>query len=592
MPRRLGEMNMTFRWVSILVMGATGVVGFACGGDCPEGTVPVDGRCVTDADGGGADGATPGASDGVLECPDDATTPSPEFVLGGCEGFNGDESRGVFVAADRNDDNPGTMESPVRTIGRAVEIALGEGEDGGPSRDHIYVARGTYEEIVQLPPGISLFGGYDVTDDWSRSEDGVEQTVIQGVATDQGSFAVVIPEASVDMEIQGFRIVAPDADPGQDVQGRGLGSYGVRILGGDATARLRLVEIGAGRGGNGAAGQDGQPGEDGGDGGITNTLVGGPGGTSACGRPGGDGGRGGNFTYQNPQDALEPGCFRDRIIDNNDPREGEPGIGPSGSAGGAPRGRNREPTHFDQGRNTLAPGGSAFTPGGDGSAGSHAAVDESIGAYSGTFIPAIAPSGSEGDHGSGGGGGAGGQAWCAPDDPVVLTRGRSGTGGGGGGCGGDGGRGGAGGGISAGIWAEQVTVSIQWAKVTTDSGGDGGAGGAGGPGGEGGDSVDSLPTNPPGIDSEGGRGAPGGDGGDGGGGAGGSGGPSAAVVLIGEATLHDAGEVSLDTATGGAGGPGGARHGAPTDRAPSGAAGPSCSVLTIANGGDERVCEG
>jgi hypothetical protein len=51
------------------------------------------------------------------------------------------DNAAFYVAADGNDDNPGTKEQPLRTLGRAAEIVNGS-MDSGPT--YIKVAPGIY----------------------------------------------------------------------------------------------------------------------------------------------------------------------------------------------------------------------------------------------------------------------------------------------------------------------------------------------------------------------------------------------------------------------------------------------------------------
>jgi hypothetical protein len=79
-------------------------------------------------------------------------------------------SIGTFVAPppDGDDTNPGTQALPLLTISQGIQNALiirGSGNDAD-----VYVAGNgayVYNETVVMAPGVSVYGGYDVTD-WSR----------------------------------------------------------------------------------------------------------------------------------------------------------------------------------------------------------------------------------------------------------------------------------------------------------------------------------------------------------------------------------------------------------------------------------------
>jgi len=78
------------------------------------------------------------------------------------ESINPDEPSddiGVFVAMSGDDNNPGTMESPVRTIAHGLELAA-------TADKVVFVAEGDYGEHVA--PATSLFGGYCLPS-WQRN---------------------------------------------------------------------------------------------------------------------------------------------------------------------------------------------------------------------------------------------------------------------------------------------------------------------------------------------------------------------------------------------------------------------------------------
>ncbi|NLH48116.1 MAG: DUF1565 domain-containing protein [Myxococcales bacterium] len=75
---------------------------------------------------------------------------------------------GVFVSADTgNDDNPGTMQAPKKTIAAAIPLAYNAGQS-------VFVAGGRYEESVLAK--VSVFGGYRAAN-WTRDIEAVRTIV-------------------------------------------------------------------------------------------------------------------------------------------------------------------------------------------------------------------------------------------------------------------------------------------------------------------------------------------------------------------------------------------------------------------------------
>ena len=98
------------------------------GGDCDDGN----------------DDIFPGAPD----------APEINFVDSNCDGIDGQQSAAIFVSGSiGNDNNPGTMNQPVKTIAEGVSQAQLQGKTA------VMVAGGsTYNESVSISNGISLFG--------------------------------------------------------------------------------------------------------------------------------------------------------------------------------------------------------------------------------------------------------------------------------------------------------------------------------------------------------------------------------------------------------------------------------------------------
>ncbi len=107
--------------------------------------------------------------DGTVDedCPClDEDVPDPAFDDADCDGFDGDPDSAIFVATSGDDQKPGTRDAPMRTLQAAIDAASAAGKD-------VYVSAGTYAGSIQLADGVSIFGGYDAADGWSRSEGSV-----------------------------------------------------------------------------------------------------------------------------------------------------------------------------------------------------------------------------------------------------------------------------------------------------------------------------------------------------------------------------------------------------------------------------------
>ncbi len=121
------------------------------------------------------------------------------------------DDTGVFVAASPigNDDAPGTMQQPVATIGRAVELAS--------ISKSIFVAGGEYPEAVTTMT--SMYGGYEA-DTWTRNT-GAHPSVIAAQLVDEADVGLMVGDitsASITINntvsdrritIQGFTVIAP-----------------------------------------------------------------------------------------------------------------------------------------------------------------------------------------------------------------------------------------------------------------------------------------------------------------------------------------------------------------------------------------------
>ncbi len=67
---------------------------------------------------------------------------------------------GIFVSPTGNDDATGKREAPVKSVGKAIELAVAQ------RLSRVYVCAGTYAESVKLTSAVSLYGGFSCKD-WS-----------------------------------------------------------------------------------------------------------------------------------------------------------------------------------------------------------------------------------------------------------------------------------------------------------------------------------------------------------------------------------------------------------------------------------------
>ena len=441
--------------------------------------------------------------------------PDNDFADTNCDGIDGDASRAVFVDSHASDEGTGTMDDPVQTLGRALELASEQEKD-------VYVCNGKYTENLVIEHALGVYGGYDCDNGWHRVADRVSVEPEAGVP-----LSVIEVEGAVIIERFAFR-----APPGLET---GASSQAGRIL--DSTdVSLSRVELRAGSGAAGARGKDGRlheveqapSGADGTDAVLAsckmrNTLSedclkAAPGGAlpaTQCSdsygpyRPqGGLGGPGGNASLA----GVTCGETASGSV-------GQAGVPASSSLNGA---AGRAPTDgvtSTQGFGSLLEGlyqatnaGTEGTPGYRGYSGR--------GGQGGPSVVSFTNQGfCEGDFSRGGGGGQGGFGGCAgyPGTP-----------------------GGAGGG-SIGLVIVNSQVALDWSSVVTSHGGDGGPGGTGAPGQRGGDpgkgGMGSTSAGTTLTSNQGQAGGWGGDGSRGGHGGAGAGGPSIGIAVVGSDPL-------------------------------------------------------
>jgi hypothetical protein len=482
---------------------------------------------------------------------------------GNCDGVLDDLTPFVFVSKYGDDADPGTLELPVRTIGRGIEIAA-------PGGKAVIVADGVYDEQVQLAAGASVFGGY--RSDFQDRDTSIYEVEIRYTSGPAGYPGLVADGIRTATEVGGITVTGTDAEaPGHGTTavlltdcGPELAFADVLVNSGDGTdgtdgqsssALMAALGVTSSAMLDGAAGSNGGDGIDSGQNNCSgHTVAAGSGGAMTCPLTGADvsGGGGGDATCPNTGCTIgDPcgnggctdymtswGCDFDAVYADAVPNpSAEDGHGSAGGAAGpvtydAPTTRwgssfcEDNPTLRREGGDGEAGGEGADGSGGSGGTDPAGLFDAANGLWSGVS----GTDGAEGADGSGGGGGTAGNGYDRLSGAAMGYTdhlGGSGGGGGSGGCGALGATGGMGGGGSIGV---AILVGTDSAGPTFENvlviagqagaGGDGGQGmGGGAPGasGLGGDGNFWCART-------GGRGGDGGQGGSGGGGGGGGGG--------------------------------------------------------------------
>ncbi len=448
------------------------------------------------------------ASDGPACTPTGVDAPDDMFQDVNCDGIDGDASDAVFVDPINGDDaNDGSQAQPKAHLlgsGGAFKKALAAG------KHHIFVSTGTLSEsaTVVVPDGISVWGGYDAAQGWTRS-DAIAHPVVQ-VADPVG---VRFETTATPMTWDRVNVQAADATAA------GASSYGMFMV---STTNDLVVSSSTVTAGNGAPGTDSQApaapvtpmAANGGIGSgaytatccvsvISDTCVSGQPGQNACAFAGGLG---------------------EHCGDGNG--NATAGGGPNGGAAGG---------IGEQGK-----------PGGVGTAGQDATMP-TVAFGTSTVNGYLPAQGTVGQAGAGGSGGGGGgldySGSCACNTVISIP---AGHGGGAGGCGGPPATVAGGGGGSFALYLFNSSPKLD--RVTLDSsvGGTGGKGVGGGSGGQGG-----IGGGQPTASVAGGNGGPGGRGGTS---SGGPGGPSICLERAGTSTPVQVTTPSCQLGTAGQGG--------------------------------------
>jgi hypothetical protein len=458
---------------------------------------------------------------------DDNDQPDDDFRDTNCDGVDGIATAGIYVdPVDGADNNSGTMNSPVRTIKKALELLRG---DAGAGITALYLARGRYdEEQLTLDRPVSLYGAYGgAANRWKRKSE-------YSTHLDGGTIGLTVSGLGQDagVRLEWLTITSSNATA------PGTPSIALRVLGSDLQLRHAIVAAGLGapgtQGANGDAGTDGPDGGPGLSASAATTGLGGGAPMHLCGDSNQSGGSGRTGAKFNPGGAGQPG------VPTSD------GGGPGGDGGvlgeRVAQGSNAFYCEAGHGQDGApgAPGAAGDTGPGGGSG-----MGEVRG---GTWVSTpqgLGGAGTPGEAGAGGGGGGSGGGCPEGDLPGPVTNESAGGGGSGaggaGGCGGHEGLGGGPGGASIALLLIDSSVQLGSVTLSTQGGGAGGAGGNGGNGGRGGEGgpggdggailagASWQSKNYQSFGGKGGAGGQGGAGGNGGPGGGGAGGPSVGV---------------------------------------------------------------
>jgi hypothetical protein len=529
---------------------STGLLLVACG----------DARPAASREGGfgGAAGATPTSSSassagapgtagaagaaGVPCAPIGVDDPDDTFTDSNCDGIDGDESKAIFVAPSGTDSGPGTRQQPVRSIGKAIELA-------GTAGKAVYACNATYSESISVAgTAVSIYGGYDCAAGWARTN------AARVEVASPSNRALTISQVTGKMVIDRVNFQASSATE------TGSSSIAAFVVG-SKDVTLSHADLTAGDGGAGVPGAgvpalytDLDPLARNGHAGLSAAEVLCDLTSSSLCMYGLGGIMGGGPGYQPPQ------CLANNALTWG---------GQGGDGGNLKIGRNN--TKGQAGNPAGPVAGGDGNPGRDSAPGAPAAlgfgsVDGS--GYSPTNYGADGEPGGMGQAGGGGDGLASYVVTFISGDIIGTTNyyvvGGGGGSGGSAGCGGWGGKGGGGGGASIALLVVDSTVSLSRGTYKTSKGGPGALGSAGGLGGDGfaggtggWSTCDCTPLVTPGCGSTvcprvraqaGGRGGKGGKGSAGGPG---GGGPSIPLVVSGpEPTTY---ALTFDPGPGGAG---------------------------------------
>jgi hypothetical protein len=524
--------------LGLLAAGAGAIGLYACGETNPESCSDLL-TCTGDGGASLTDGSptTDGTVSGDGSSPGDGTTPdggsdSPVTTSEGGQDTGPTcnptqtpaqnacviaDGLAIFVSPTGNDANAGTMESPVKTLGKAITLA------SSLSAPRVIACAATYAEPVSLgstnaSAGLAIFGGVTCPGDAGAGW------------TYTGAKAVVAPTVASVIAFEAIDVAAPvslsDFEVDAPVLGSSVaaGSSSVAAFVSNASsASFTNVKLVA---------SDGRPGEPGAPGSaVTNWASGSLNGNNGSGEVGGA--------------AVTCAC--------GDTTFSQGGAGGSADDGGVPGPGLPALSTGTAGEDDLA----CNKAGGGGGNGVDAQTSSAKPGQGASSYGTVAASGWTPGAGGAGGNGLPGQGGGGGGDGAGAPHPTGGGGGGAcGGCGGAGGQGGGGGGSSFALLVYDSTVTVTNCVFVAGNGGVGGTGGAGQQG-QAGVLGGGTPATPGCLGGGGGAGS----GGNGGGG--GPGGISAGIALGGsntvtvDGTAVNAGSTPANVTVGTGGGPGG-----------------------------------
>ncbi|MBN2340646.1 MAG: hypothetical protein JXX29_06410 [Deltaproteobacteria bacterium] len=476
-----------------------------------------------------------------------------------CDGIVDYIENAVYVSPEGIDMATGSVLDPVRTISQGIVLAEEE-------RKTIFVARGEYDEQVNLIDGISIFGGYRqdfqdrdpllfITEIMYSAAPGLPVVLAQNILSSTwfsgfsivagnaqqpggGSTAVYLAESTSGLHFSDTVIYAGTGADGEP----GMSSEEILAQQGVTPAEL-----------NGVDGQDGEAGFNAGtnkcsgqqsDGGLGGVKMCAPNNLNVSGGDGGVSDCPATNCEINVSPCANAGCtdYIENTVCNFEAMyeaaianpAAESGSGVSGGSAGAltyDAPTTREGSVFCDDNATLQREGGNGENGSDGIDGSGGigamAQNCEFNTVSGIWRGADAQNGSDGTDGSGGGGGTCGNGYDSLQSDMNDQLGGAGGGGGSGGCASPGADGATGGGGTIGVVIfvspSGMGPSIENVTVIAGHAGNGGDGGMGllggtqGVGGAGGDG-NFWCARRGGLGGDGGRGGAGGGGGGGGGG--------------------------------------------------------------------------
>ncbi|WP_437591788.1 PGRS family protein [Sorangium sp. So ce1000] len=432
---------------------------------------------------------------------------------------------------DGDDENAGTPDAPVKSLGKAIALATAQPD----AAKNVYACAETFEEKVEIQADVTLFGGLDCENGWKW----IGQEKRTTLTAEAGTIPLTMHGGgSVRMEdIDVLASSIPQDDSAL------FGASSIAAVAEGVTVSLARCTIEASDAAPGAEqsqetnnatrGSDGNPGEAG----CTAAFT--PGGVEQV----NDCEDGGEVSTGGPGGGGQPSSG---VIGSDGLPDGPANGGAGQTAGG---------TSCMNGRDG-APGTSG-EPGAGATALGTLAQDGYTGKAGDSGRPGATAQGGGGGGGARGVPSSGSSGRYCPDPNAKGVGGASGGSGGAGGCGGKGGLGGGAGGASIALISLDATLQFHDVTLKTGRGGRGGNGAPGqrgGDGGAGGIGGKALPGSS-GLNNacDGGNGGTGGQGGRGGGGRGGH---SIGIAFRGAPPPMDANDIQFELGEPGLGGEG------------------------------------